>query len=117
MLARVNQQFASRGLTVVPISVDEPENEGKVVTMLKEFGFHGPFYVARRPLDALKQRLSESWPGNIPVSFLLDGKAKVRFFWTAEVYEDELVPKLELFLKGKLTDNRADFAVAPGKTL
>jgi thiol-disulfide isomerase/thioredoxin len=117
MLAKVSARFENRGLVVLPLSVDEPENESKVAPMLKEFGFAGPYYVASRPLDALKRSLDPTWPGNIPVSFLLDGKATRRFFWTAQVYESELLPKLEAFLSGSLDAGRADFPVAPGKTL
>ncbi|MGC4067632.1 MAG: TlpA disulfide reductase family protein [Polyangiaceae bacterium] len=117
MLAKVSMRLENRGLVVLPLSVDEPENESKIAPMLKEFGFHGPYYVAQRPLEALKQSLDPTWPGNIPVSFLLDDKATRRFFWTAQVYESELLPKLEAFLAGALDRGRADFPVAPGKTL
>jgi hypothetical protein len=116
MLAKLSARFASRGLVVLPISVDEPKDEDKIAPMLKGFGFDGPYYVAEQPLEPLKQSLDPTWPGNIPVSFLLDGSAKRRFFWTAQVYESELLPKLEAFLSGSLDSGRADFPVAPGKT-
>lgn len=117
MLAKVHQRYVARGISVVPVSVDEPDSESKIIPMLKSYGFSGPYYVASRPLDSLKAKLGGAWPGNIPVSFLLDGSGRVRFFWTAEVYEEELVPKLDSFLAGKLSETRADFKVAPGKTL
>jgi len=117
MLAKVQKAYAKRGIAVLPISVDEPDQESKIAPIMKEFGFTEPFYVASRPLEDLKRSLSEKWPGNIPVTFLLDRDTKRVFFWTAQVYEEELVPKLDLFLRGKLTPGRANFAVAPGKTL
>jgi hypothetical protein len=117
MLARISASYTQQGLTVLPLSVDEPEQEAKIAPILREFGFNGPYYVAARPLDEIKRSLSPNWPGNIPVSFLLDRSAGRRFFWTAQVYEAELRPKLDLFFQGKLESGRADFAVAPGKTL
>jgi hypothetical protein len=117
MLAKVHQKYEAQGFAVLPLSVDEPEQESKIAPMLKEYGFDGPYYVATRPLDALKRSLSENWPGNIPVSFLLGSSAQRLYFWTAEVYENELTPKVDLFLQGKLVPGQTDFAVAPGKTL
>mgnify|MGYP001769893853 CR=1 FL=1 len=45
-----------------------------------------------------------------------NGKGKARHFWDAEIYESELVPKLDAFLKGELTEERSRFPSAPGKT-
>jgi hypothetical protein len=116
MLAKINRQYAQQRLAVLPLSVDEPEQESKIAPMLKAYGFDGPYYIAARPLDELKRTLSENWPGNIPVTFLLDGAARRIFFWTAQVYDSELTPKLDLFLQGKLESGQANFGVAPGKT-
>jgi hypothetical protein len=116
MLAKIQQQYASRGIAVLPLSVDEPEAEAKIPGMLTGYGFQGPFYVAARPLDDIKRHLNERWPGNIPVSFLFNAEAKRHFFWTAQIYENELTPRLEQFLAGKLESGQANFGVAPGKT-
>lgn len=116
MLAKLQQRYASQGIAVLPLSVDDPEQEPKVAGMLEGYGFTGPFYVATRPLEDIKRRLNEAWPGNIPVSFLFDQEAQRRFFWTAQVYENELTPKLDRFLEGKLETGQANFGIAPGKT-
>jgi DNA-binding LacI/PurR family transcriptional regulator len=116
MLAKVQRAYEQRGIAVLPLSVDEPEQESKIAPMLKEYGFKGPFYVATRPLDEIKAALSAEWPGNIPVSFLLDGSGNGKYFFTAQVYENELTPKLDLYLRGALEVGKSNFGVAPGKT-
>jgi hypothetical protein len=116
MLAKVTRAYEGKKVAVLPISVDEPEQEHLVAPMLKGYGFDGPFYIATRPLDELKSTLSTDWPGNIPVTFLLDSMANRKYFWTAQVYEEELTPKLDQFLRGNLESGKSNFGVAPGKT-
>lgn len=116
MLAKVQRAYEKRGITILPLSVDESEQESKIGPMLKEYGFAGPYYVATRPLDELKMTLSSEWPGNIPVSFLLDGNGNGKYYFTAQVYENELTPKLDLHLRGALEAGKINFGVAPGKT-
>lgn len=100
MLAKISKAYTAKGIAVVPLSVDEPEGEGKVAAMLREFGFEPPYYVAKPPIAEMKQALHPDWPGNIPVSFILDAKARRWYFFNTEVYEEELTPKLDALLAG-----------------
>jgi hypothetical protein len=52
----------------------------------------------------------------IPASFLFDSTGKLRYFWAGEVYEKELLPVVEGFLRGKDIDGTSDFGNAPGAT-
>jgi thiol-disulfide isomerase/thioredoxin len=117
MLAKVSKAYQPRGITVLPLSVDEPENDDKIAEVLHGLGFAPPYYVAKPPIAALKEALYAGWPGNIPVSFLLDGDAGRRYFFNAEVYEEELTPKLDAMLAGTLIEGKSNFGVAPGAEL
>jgi len=117
MLAKVAKIYQDRGIVVIPLSVDEPEKQAKIPEMLRGFGFELPYYVAKPPIEAMKVALYEGWHGNIPVSFLLDADVRRRYFFNAEVYEEELTPKLDAFLQGKLPVGQSNFGVAPGQLL
>jgi cytochrome c biogenesis protein CcmG, thiol:disulfide interchange protein DsbE len=117
MLHKVSKAYAERGIAVLPLSVDDPESEPQLIELMRSIGFEPPYYVAKPPLDPLKAALYTGWPGNIPVSFLLDGNAARRYFFNAEVYEEELTPKLDAMLSGTLVDGQSNFGVAAGKEL
>lgn len=117
MLARVAKAYARKGIAILPLSVDEPSAEPKVSMMLREFGFEPPFYVGKPPLAAMKQALNPDWPGNVPVSFILDAQGVRRYFFNTEVYEEELTPKLDALLKGGLVDGESKHGTAPGLKL
>lgn len=117
MLSRVAKAYARKGIAVLPLSVDEPSAEPKVSTMLREFGFEPPYYVVAPPLADMKQALHPSWPGNVPVSFILDANGVRRYFFNTEVYEEELTPKLDALLKGDLVEGETSHGIAPGLKL
>lgn len=117
MLAKVSKAYASKGILVIPLSVDEPEDESKIPNLLREFGFDPPYYVATPPIDAWKSALHPEWPGNIPVSFILDSFARRRYFFNTEVYENELTPKLDALLDGSLLDGATKHGLTPGLKL
>lgn len=116
MLAQVAKRYQKRRLLILPVSVDEEKDEQKIPAMLKEYGFEPPYLRVSGPIGAFKETMYVGWPGNIPVSFLFNGKGQARHFWDAEIYESELVPKLDAFLNGELTEERSRFPSAPGKT-
>jgi thiol-disulfide isomerase/thioredoxin len=117
MLSKVAKAYKAKGITVLPLSVDGPDGQTNIAGILSSFGFEPPYYVVTPPVGEMKVALYEGWQGNIPVSFLLDGKAERRYFFNAEVYEDELTPKLDAMLSGTLPTGQSNFAVAPGKEL
>ncbi len=117
MLQRLSQRFASNGVQVLLVSVDEPETEGKVAAMLREYGVNPPYYIASRPLGPFKQAMHPEWPGNVPVTFLFDPAGRRRYFWGGPVMEREIRPLLERFARGEAVDGETLFQLAPGKTM
>jgi thiol-disulfide isomerase/thioredoxin len=115
MLLGLAQNLAPQGLHLLLVSVDEPEGRPQAVEFLNAHGVQEPSYVARRPLGSFKQDLNPRWPGMLPASFLFDAEGKLRYFWGGPVYENELLPVIDAFLAGTLSDGEARFGLAPGK--
>jgi thiol-disulfide isomerase/thioredoxin len=116
MLAGVAKAYAARGVAVLPVSVDDATDEALIVPMLSGLGFSPPFYVVAGDLETFKRAVYGGWRGNIPVSFVLDAQAKRRYYFNAEVFENELTPVLDKLLAGTNTETESHFKVAPGAT-
>jgi len=117
MLARVSKDVATKGLVILPVSVDEMDKRAEVVPTLTRAGFGPPYLWYSGTLEQLRGVTAGSWPGNVPVSFLFDATGQMRHYFTAQVYEHELRPVLDAFLTGRLDRSRSDFSVAPGRSL
>jgi thiol-disulfide isomerase/thioredoxin len=117
MLSKVASEYAKRGITVVPLSVDDEETQPQVAQVLRKAGFAPPYYIVKPPIEALKRALWPGWPGNLPVTFLVDATGTPRYFFNAEVYEAELKPKLDALIDGTLATGHSNFGVAPGLEL
>ena len=116
MLRELANKYASKGLKVAIISVDEPEEQLHVQEVASGFGFLSPIWIAARPLSEFKRALAENWKGNIPVTFLYDSRGKRRFFWDGPVEPEELTPIIEDFLSGKEVQGEKHFALSQGIT-
>lgn len=117
MFRSLADSLRASGVSVVLVSVDEPEHEPTAIRMLTDEGFTPPFYVAERPLEPFKTALHPGWPGVIPATFLFDGTGKRRYFWGGPVYDHELLPIVEGLLEGKAIDGEARFDLAPGAVM
>jgi thiol-disulfide isomerase/thioredoxin len=116
MLHQIANEYASRGLHVVVVSVDEPEDHPRLAAIISGFGFSPPVWVAARPLSKFKSTLAQNWMGNIPVTFLYDFHGKRRFFWDGPIDAEELRPIVERFLSGEDIQGEQHFDLAPGIT-
>jgi thiol-disulfide isomerase/thioredoxin len=113
MLQGLADRYAERGVRVMLVSVDEPDQVRDVRAFLADNAIHLPSFLAARPLGPFKSRLNPRWPGMLPASFLFDGAGKLRYFWGGEAFENEVVPIVEGLLAGKSIDGEARFDVAP----
>ena len=113
---QIAKQYAPRGLQVVPVSVDEPEQLNQLVEWIQSRGFAPPAWVAARPLDVFKSSVAANWLGNIPITLLYDAKGKRRFFWNGPIAASEVTPILDGFLEGKTIDGEKHYALSAGIT-
>ena len=114
MLVSLRDSLASDGVEFFFVSVDETETELGAVDFAEQRGVKRPILVAKRPLDVFKQGMSPNWPGMLPATFLFDAEGELRYFWGGPVYENELLPIIEGFLKGKDIDGMARVGLRRG---
>ena len=82
VLAKMATQLAPKGVVVITISADEPEDNEIAVAFLKKSGFDGPSYLKMAKKDeAFINSIDPKWSGALPAMFLYDriGK-KVKSF-------------------------------------
>jgi len=81
-LVKLSQKLRGRGLDVVTISADEPEQEAAALKLLKDDGVSGPAYLKKAMDDDEFDRLIDAkWSGALPALFLYDRSGKkVRSF-------------------------------------
>jgi thiol-disulfide isomerase/thioredoxin len=115
MLQALEANLAARGVALLLVSVDAPEDVPKALSFLRDNQVTLKGYLARPPLETFKADLNPRWPGMLPASFLYDAEGKLRYFWGGEAFENEIVPVIEAFLAGKPIDGEVSFPLAPGK--
>lgn len=84
-LAAEKERMRAEGIGLLLVSVDDAETQGRIPTILSEYGFAPPYYVARPPKSEFKRALHPAWSGELPVSLLFESGGKGRFFWDAPV--------------------------------
>jgi thiol-disulfide isomerase/thioredoxin len=115
-LRQISQAYATRGIQVVLVSVDEPEQFNQLDEWIKVRGFSPPAWAAARPLGEFKKALAKNWLGNIPVTFLYDSQGQRRYFWNGPVETPEVTPILDGLLDGKAIDGERQYALSAGVT-
>jgi thiol-disulfide isomerase/thioredoxin len=91
-LAAISKKYAARGMTLLTVSADEPEDAPSAEAFLRKSGVAGPAFLKRtRDDDAFIRALDPKWSGALPATFLYDRQGrKVRsFFGEVELYEVE----------------------------
>jgi len=90
MLQALSINLKAQGVNVVFVSVDDPKDEPKALSFLKDNGI------------TLK-------------SYLVDGSGELVHFWGGEAFENEIVPVVENFLGGRAIQPETSYGLAPGK--
>ena len=73
-LARLQERFGPRGLQVIAVSFDEPENwDDRALPRLKQAGWNGPAVVARdvAARNAIVDWLGDNWRSELPARYLI----------------------------------------------
>ena len=110
MLLEVSRGLAGEGVGLVLVSADEPASRARAVELLREQGAELPSRALGGKVDAFRRALDPRWQGAIPATFLLDGKAKLRYFWNGPVLEHEIAPIVQGLLAGEAIDGMSDYA-------
>ncbi len=116
IMSHMAKAYASRGLNVVLVSVDVPEEQPRLEKITSDLGFVSPTWVAALPLSAFKWEINQNWKGNIPITLLYDAQGKRRYFWDGPVEQGDLSPIIEDFLAGKAVQGEKHFELSAGIT-
>ncbi|HEX2873376.1 MAG TPA: TlpA disulfide reductase family protein [Polyangiaceae bacterium] len=115
MLQALAANLKPQGVEIVLVSVDEPKDEAKAQSFLKDNGITLRSYLVEGSVADFKLAINPNWPGMLPASFLFDRSARLIHFWGGEAFENEIVPVVENFLAGKAVEAETRFGLAPGK--
>lgn len=116
MLQALAANLRPQGVAVVLVSVDDPKDEAKALSFLKDSGITLPSYLVEGSIGDFKRGINPRWPGMLPASFLFDKAGSLVHFWGGEAFEKEIVPVLDAFLAGRAVPAETRFGLAPGKT-
>jgi thiol-disulfide isomerase/thioredoxin len=90
-LVRLHRTYRGKGLSLVAISMDEPESVGEVEEFLKSEGaLFGSYRHNFRDFGAFIDRVNPKWGGGIPASFLYDRNGKLVESWQGATSYEEL---------------------------
>jgi thiol-disulfide isomerase/thioredoxin len=81
-IVRLHQNYRTRGLSVVAISMDEPESLPAIERFLKAQGAQFGSYLHHfRDFSALVDSINPRWGGGIPATFLYDPQGRLVESW------------------------------------
>jgi thiol-disulfide isomerase/thioredoxin len=115
MLQALSVNLKPQGVDVVLVSVDDPKDEAKAASYLKDSGITLESYLVDGSIADFKAGFAPNWPGMLPASFLFDGGARLVHFWGGEAFENEITPVLDDFLAGRPIAPETRYGLAPGK--
>jgi thiol-disulfide isomerase/thioredoxin len=115
MLQSLAGNLKPQGVAVVLVKVDEPKDEAKALSFLKDQGVTLPSYIVDGSIGDFKAGINPRWPGMLPASFLFDARAELVHFWGGEAFENEIAPVVENFLAGRAIEPETRYGLAPGK--
>jgi len=77
-LVRLAARYHARGLELVTVSCDEPEQQAGAVAFLEKNGAPGPHYVKRAANDdKFIDSIDRKWSGALPALFLYDRQGRL----------------------------------------
>jgi thiol-disulfide isomerase/thioredoxin len=91
-LASLEKRFAGRGLVLVTVSADEPEQESAAAAFLRRTRIRFPAYIKRAASDeAFINSIDRKWSGALPALFLYDrqGRRAASFIGETDLAEIE----------------------------
>ena len=99
-LVRLHNTYRSHGLSLVAISMDEPESRPAIEKFLKSQGANfGSYRQQFKDFEALVNSINPRWGGGIPATFLYDQEGRLVKSWqdatTYEEFERAVKPLLQ----------------------
>jgi thiol-disulfide isomerase/thioredoxin len=115
MLQALSINLKPQQIEIVLVSVDDPKDEPKAVSYLRDNGITLESYVVQGSIADFKVGLNPGWPGMLPASFLFDASGRLVHFWGGEAFESEITAVTDAFLAGRAVAPETRYGLAPGK--
>ena len=95
-LVALEKKLQPKGLVLVTVSADEPEQSPAAAAFLAKHGVHPPAYLKKAPDDqAFINAVSREWTGALPATFLYDKNGRLARTFIGETktqtLEDEIL--------------------------
>jgi thiol-disulfide isomerase/thioredoxin len=87
---KLDRRLDDRGVDVMFISTDFPDQKQKVATFLADHGVTGTSYLKTGNTTTFVNGFSEDWSGAVPATFVYDGEGTLLDFWEGKVSYQEL---------------------------
>jgi peroxiredoxin len=87
---KLDRALDDRGVDVMFISTDFPNERKKVVEFLAEHGVTGTSYLKTGNSTEFVNGFSEEWSGAVPATFIYDGEGTLLDFWEGKASYEEL---------------------------
>ena len=100
ILISLREKWAARGLQVVFVSIDEPDDLPAAEEFLLQVGVKFPTYFKGTQELSFIRELFPKWQGSVPASLLYGPNAELLEAWEGESSADELEARVAQKLKG-----------------
>ena len=91
VLAAIEKKLHGRGLVLMTVSADEPEQESAARDLLQKLGIPPPAYVKHARSDAdFINAIDRKWSGALPALFLYDRSGALRRSFIGETSTQEI---------------------------
>lgn len=87
---KLDERLDDRGVDVMFISTDFPNQKQKVVEFLAEQGITGTSYLKTGKTTPFVNAFSEEWSGAVPATFVYDSEGTLLDFWEGKVSYEKL---------------------------
>jgi peptide-methionine (R)-S-oxide reductase len=98
-LIRLQDAFRRRGMDLVLISADPPDNKTNIVAFLARHGCNQVSSVIASPNEQFVNALCPKWSGAIPASFFFDRAGRLLEWWEGESAYERFETTVERLLK------------------
>ncbi len=101
-LVRAGQTFKDRGMEMIFVSADFPDQEADVIAFLKEQGVEGVTFLKKDgDDDAFISAFDPEWMGELPVTFVYDAEGDKRHAWLGPTTFDEVSQQVTPLLESR----------------
>lgn len=98
-LLKLREQYQSRGLELILVSADMPEEIDKIESFLRDQKVNFFTYLKTDSDEDFIKAMNPDWSGALPASFIYNRSGQLVDFWTGDLTYEEFESKINPFLK------------------